>query len=346
MKNQRGVPIDMNIRFAILSVVLPLLIACEKDELPYVLPAAGALDTMSANMGVNYDNQVYVDFKTGKQKSVPYRSYDLAFETDANGFRIYLNTGKFMFVANSGDTSMATADSTGKTWRTETEHLYDDSTAFGDYRDLAGNTRGETFIIDRGRAEHFGAARWRKLKVLEVSATHYKIRFSNYNNSGMTEFIIPKDIEYSLMYFSFENGGGMVDVAPKKNEWDVVFTKYTYTYYSEPVTSPYRHYLVTGALLNKWSGCMNEQYRKDSTLNYVAFDSFDATHLADVDFNTLAGKIGFSWKDYDFSLGFIIIPNRFYLVRDTEGFVYKIRFYDFYDDQGNKGTAKFEYKRV
>ncbi|MEY3343642.1 MAG: hypothetical protein RL090_1326 [Bacteroidota bacterium] len=336
----------MKFHLSIWLLALPFLVSCEKEELPYVLPTAGEIDTLTANMGVNYDNQVYVDFKTGSQKSVPYRSYDLSFETDANGFRIYLNTGKFMFVANSGDTSMTSADSTGKTWKTETEHLYDDSTAFGDYRDALGVSKGETYIIDRGRAEHFGSARWRKMKILEVTATNYRIRFSNYNNTGVTDFVIPKNTEYSLMYFSFENGGGLVDVAPKKNEWDVVFTKYTYTYYSEPVTSPYRHYLVTGALLNKWSGCVNEQYRKDSTVNYVPFDSFDATHLPDVSFNSLAGKIGFSWKDYDFSLGFIIIPNRFYLVRDTEGFVYKIRFYDFYDSQGNKGAAKFEYKRI
>ncbi|MFM7903588.1 MAG: HmuY family protein, partial [Bacteroidota bacterium] len=166
------------------------------------------------------------------------------------------------------------------------------------------------------------------------------------NNTSVTDFTIPKNPEYSLMYFTFDNDGMMVDVAPKKTEWDVVFTKYTFTYCSEPVNSPFRYYLVTGALLNKWSGCVNEQYRKDSTQLYAPFETFDASRLSDVNFNTLAAKIGFSWKDYDFTLGYIIIPDRFYLVRDTEGYVYKIRFYDFYDDQGNEGAAKFEYKRL
>lgn len=327
-------------------IAFPLLASCEKAENPIILPAPGNLQTMAASMGLNYDNQVYVDFKTGAQKSAPYRSYDLAFEASENGFRIYLNTGKFMFVALTGDTNMVAADSTGKDWRTETDQLYDDSTAFGDYRDASGVSKGETYIVDRGRTEHFGSARWRKFKVLAVTSNYYTIRYSNYNNTGVTDFTIPKDPEYSLMYFTFDNGGTMVDVAPKKTDWDVVFTKYTYTYYSEPVNSPFRYYLVTGALLNKWSGCMNEQYRKDSTQLYVPFETFDASRLSDVNFNTLAAKIGFSWKDYDFTLGYIIIPDRFYLVRDTEGYVYKIRFYDFYDDQGNKGTAKFEYKRL
>ena len=117
----------------------------------------------------------------------------------------------------------------------------------------------------------------------------------------------------------------MVNVAPKKEDWDMVFTKYTYTYYSEPVTSPYRHYLVTGALLNKWAGCENEQMRKDSTAGYVPFDEFAPSNIASVNFNQLAGTIGFSWKDYDFTLGYIIVPDRYYLLRDTRGFVYKIR---------------------
>lgn len=329
-----------------LLVTLLLVTACEKAEKPLVLPPAGAIDTLSASMGVNYDNQVYVDFQTGTTKSVPYRSYDLAFEASADGFRIYLNTAKFMFVGNTGNTDMQGADSSGLTWRTETEHLYEDSTAFGEYRNIAGSSKLETYVIDRGRTEHFGADRWRKLQVLEVTPTNYKIRYANYDNSNVTDFIVPKDPDYSLVYFSFNGSGSMVDVAPEKTDWDLVFTKYTYTYYSEPVTSPYRHYLVSGALLNKWAGCMNEQMRKDSSSNYVPFDAFTSNEIASVDFNDLAGKVGFSWKDYDFTLGYIIIPDRYYLVKDSDGFVYKIRFYDFYDSSGNKGTAEFEFKRL
>ena len=88
---------------------------------------------MSASMGINYDNQVYVNLETGAKKTVPYRKYDLAFEASANGFRIYLNTAKLMFAANTFTTNMSVADSTGKVWKTETEHLYDDSTAIGQW---------------------------------------------------------------------------------------------------------------------------------------------------------------------------------------------------------------------
>jgi hypothetical protein len=327
--------------YCLLAYCSLFLTSCEKEDSPITLPPPGEMKVVSASMGLNYDDQVFVDFETGLTKTVPYRSYDLAFEASADGWRVYLNTGKLMFVANTTSNDLVVADSTGKEWKTETEHLYDDSTAFGNWQ--SGNA---VYVIDRGRVEHFGAARWRKFQILSVNDNEYKIRFSLYNNTQVTDFTIPKNPAYSLMYFSFENGGKMVDVAPEKNMWDVVFTKYTYTYYSEPVNSPYRYYLVTGALLNKWAGNENICIRQDSIVNYIPFVEVDGIEAASYPFNQLAGAIGFGWKDFDFNLGYIIVPNRYYLLKDNTGFIYKIRFLDFYDDQGNKGTATFEYQRL
>lgn len=320
--------------------------SCEKEDTPITLPPPGDVEVMSAAMGLNYDDQVYVDFETGFSKTVPYRSYDLSFEASPTGFRVYLNTGKLMFVANTFSTDMATADSTGKEWKTETEHLYDDSTAFGQWVDISGNSLGQVYVVDRGRVEHFGASRWRKIQLISVNNNEYRIRYSLYNNTQMQEFVIPKNTDYSLMYFSFENGGNMVEVAPVKNLWDVVFTKYTYTYYTEPINSPYRYYLVTGALLNKWAGNENEIVKLDSTIAYKPFETITSADIGNYQLTNLAGKIGFGWKDYDFSLGYTITQNQFYLLKDPSGFIYKIKFIDFYDDQGNKGTAKFEYQRL
>lgn len=321
-----------------------LFTSCEKEDTAIVLPPPGDMKLMVANMGVNYDNQVYVDLETGSQKTVPYRSFDLAFEASAAGFRVYLNTGKLMFVANTLSGDMVSADTTGKTWKTEPDHLYDDSTAFGNWQSTSG--LNETFVIDRGRVEHFGAARWRKMQILWVTDTEYRIRYSMYDNSQTTEFTIPKNPAYSLMYFSFEIGGKMVDVAPQKELWDVVFTKFTHTYYSEPVNSPYRYYIVTGALLNRWNNNENEIVKKDSTPGYKPFEQVTGQDMGSFSFYKEASIIGFGWKEFDFNLGYIIYPDLYYLLHDSKGYYYKIRFLDFYDDQGNKGAATFEYQRL
>ncbi len=323
-----------------------LFTSCEKEDTAIILPPPGDLQLTVANMGSNYDNQVYLDFETGYQKTVPYRSYDLAFEASADGFRVYLNTGKLMFVANTTSTDIQLADSTGKLWNTDTDNLDDDSTAFGNWLDVNLLSKNETYVVDRGRAEYFGAARWRKIQLVSVANNQYSIRYSLYNNTELHDFVIPKNNNYSLIYFSFDDGGKIVDVAPEKDKWDVVFTKFTHTYYSEPINSPYRYYLVTGALLNRWAGLKNEIAKQDSTPGYQTFAAVKGSDMVNFNFHKDAATIGFDWKEYDFNLGYIIYTDRYYLVLDENGYYYKIRFLDFYDNQGNKGAASFEYQRL
>ncbi|MBP8904600.1 MAG: HmuY family protein [Bacteroidia bacterium] len=332
-----------------LLVYISLLIffaSCEKEDEKVVLPPPGEITTMTAAMGNNYDNQVYVDFETGQQVSVPYRSYDLAFEASETGFRVYLNTGKLMFIVNTGSTDILNADTTGLTWMTDPDHLYDDSTAFGTWMDFSGNSLNQVFVIDRGRTEHFGANRWRKMQLLSVNATEYRIKFAAFNTPNVTEFVLPKNSDYSLMYFSFENNGQLVQVAPPKNLWDVVFTKFTHTYYSEPVNSPYRYYIVTGALLNRWAGCENTIMQQDSTPGFKSFETITGQDMGNFPFYKEAAIIGFDWKLYDFNLGYIIYNDRYYGLKDPSGFYFKIRFLDFYDSLGNKGACLFEYQRL
>jgi hypothetical protein len=325
---------------------LLVLTSCEKEDTPYELPPPGDLKNMVAAMGNNYENQVFVDLSTGNQVSASYKLYDLAFEASPAGWRLYLNSAKFMFVTNTGDTSFAAADTAGAVWSPETDHLYDDSTAFGDWRIATSAGASEVYVIDRGRAEHFGADRWRKFQVLASDPYSYTIRFCNYNNTGVTTYTITKDANYSLMYFSFGSGGHTVQVAPPKNNWDLVFTKYTHTYHSEPPDSPYRYYMVSGTLLNRWSDGRNAIMRKDSTIGYKPFEEVKAADMINYSFYKEAAIIGYDWKTYDFNLGYLIIPDVYYLVLDHGGYYYKLRFYDYYDALGNKGAASFEYQRL
>ena len=320
---------------------IAIITGCEKEDSPITLPDAGPVSTAVANMGLNYDNQVYYDFGTGKQVVKPYRMYDLAFEALPAGFRVYLNTAKLMFVCHTGATDFTGADTTGKSWKTDSNNLDDDSTAIGSW----GNTN-EIVVIDRGRTEYFGAARWRKFQLISVNNDEYRFRFAAYSNATPVEFTLQKDPAYSLVYFSFDNNGEAVNVAPPKSEWDVVFTKFTHTYHDEPPDSPYRYYLVTGALLNRWKDAENAIVKKDSTSGYKPFEDITHLDMNAYSFSNEAAVIGFDWKYFDFNLGYVIYPNQFYLLRDEDGYYYKIRFIDFYDSLGNKGAATFEYQRL
>jgi heme-binding HmuY-like protein len=329
------------LKYILILVGISALGSCQKEDVAVTLPEPGNLSNAVANIGSGYNNQVYFDFGTGKQTTVSYRSYDLAFESSANGFRIYLNTGKLMFACHTGTPNFTSADTTGRTWVTDNNQLNDDSTAIGNWQ-----TNDEVIVIDRGRVEHSGADRWRKIRIISVSNIQYIVEYQPYTASQPITIHIPKSEDYSLVYFSFDNNGEVVNVAPPKNEWDVVFTKFTHTYFDEPANSPYKYYLVTGAILNKWNNEKNTAVIKDTTFGYIPFTDITSSKIGTYQFTDNATVIGFDWKYFDFNSGYVIYPDRFYLLSDENGFYYKIRFIDFYDSSGNKGAITFEYQRL
>lgn len=337
--------------FLYISILMIVaLTGCQKEDEAIVLPAPGPVQQVMAELGSNYDDQVYVSLSKGTMHTVSYRTFDLAFEASPQGRHIYLNGAKYMFLSHTGNADIALADSAGSSWQVDAEHLGDDSTAFGNWWSSASvNSNGcsNVVVVDRGRLDHTGADRFRKIQVIEADDVHYRIRFSNIDNSGLTEMDIPKNPNYSLMYFSFNNGGTMVQQAPPKNDWDFVFTKYTHVYYDEPLTSPFRYYPVTGVIINFWNDVSGSVAKKDSTPDYVPFMDFEYGHVYPMPFTYKADVVGFDWKYYDFgSSQYYIRPDLYFVLKDNQGFYYKLRMVDFYDHSGNKGTVTFEYQRI
>lgn len=327
-----------------------ILSSCQKEDDRIVLPPPGPVQQLVATLGNNYDEQVYVSLSKGLVHSAPYRNFDLAFEAAETGFHIYLNGAKYMFACRTGSTDFLTADSTGQEWRIDAEQLYADSTAIGNWWvQSVSNTGGlsEVFVVDRGRLDHSGMDRYRKIQVIVADDVHYQIKFSNMDNSGITVMDIPKDHNYSLMYLSFNNGGSLIQQAPPKDDWDFVFTKYTHVYFDEPMSSPFRYYPVTGAITNIWNATSGTVLKLDSTAYYCNFDQFVYTNVAGLPFSTNADIIGFNWKYYDFaSSQYHITPDNFYILSDKNGMYFKLRMIDFYDQNGNKGTVTMEYQRI
>ena len=340
----------MRTLFPILFLSIVLFSSCQKEDEAVVLPAPGDSKSLVASMGTNYDNQIYVSLSRDTVYAANYRNFDLSFEASPSGRHIYLNGAKYMFLAHSGTTSISAADSAGADWKVDAEHLDGDSTAFGLWwqnNSVPPTGESEVMIIDRGIIDHSGSDRFRKIQVIEADDSHYKVRYSKLDNSGLNELIIPKDPAYSLMYFSFNNNGQLVQQAPPKNDWDFVFTKYTHVYFDEPLSSPYRFYPVTGGIVNMWDSVTGVMAELDSTPNYIPYEQVHSAEALNMNFSHRADIIGFDWKFYDFaSSQYHIAPNLYFVLKDHQGFMYKLRMIDFYDHQGNKGTVTFEYQRL
>jgi hypothetical protein len=133
-----------------------------------------------------------------------------------------------------------------------------------------------------------------------------------------------------------------VAVAPPPADWDVVFTRYTHVFTSEPVGSPARNYSVTGVLLNP---AQNWQVAKAQT---SAWDSLQTVaHLLALNpaWTPNLDAIGYDWKIYDFDRGFVMRPDRVYFLKKAET-VYKLRFVAFLDANGVKGAPSFLFQRL
>jgi hypothetical protein len=98
--------------------------------------------------------------------------------------------------------------------------------------------------------------------------------------------------------------------------------------------------LVAGALLNPYK----------TKANRMPNTKFITTVLADTLKYPLSGAydvIGYNWKGFSLSENaYTIVPDINFIIQDQNDFFYKLRFVDFYNEKGIKGTPKFEFGKI
>ena len=324
--------------FFILSC-LCFLASCEKEEKALVLPPPGTATPASVEMGPDYDKQTFYDFETGMSvfSSDP-RCWDLSFEATPEGKHVFINGAKDVFVYNTHLTNMnavtelpANLKPSGSGWSFDAPCGMPDSTGIGDWFGLAGETRGEVYIVQTKADEY------RKMRILTADASHFTIEWADLNATGTpTTVMLPKDSAYNFIYFSFSNG--TVKPEPLKNTWDIVFTRYRHVFHTQ--THSNFPYTVTGVLLNP----SKTKAAADST---IAFGDISLQKASSLPMSHYRDVIGFDWKDYSFSSGrYEVNRAKNYVVQTRKDQLYKFRFLEFYNSSGQKGYPSFEYERL
>lgn len=324
--------------FLFLSIVL--FSACLKEELPVPKKDKGGMQTAQVEMGNDYENQIFYNLSAHKvTKKTSKYIWDIAFENGSNGKHIIINNGKNMRVFTTNETALDNVMS--KNISTSQNRTYDhpsqnmDSTGFGDW----GNEKVR--IFDLGYNANGAQLGWYKMKVTDVTPTSYTFKFAEITDSHAQEVTINKKDknDYNFVYFSLANGQQQ-EVAPKNNKWDIEFTQYLQLLYDDD-TDSYLEYLISGALINYLNGT------KALKITETGFEDINAglasTSVLSSDYNA----IGYEWKDYNFDTEeYDIYPNISYIVKDHNESYYKIRFVDFYNKLGEKGTPVFEYEEL
>jgi len=319
--------------FKIFTFFLVLtLYSCLPKEKPVAPHKAGNINTVQIEMEFPYKNQVFYNCELNKIVSTNTRfDWDLAFES--NGNHIRLNIAKAMFATNMGAVefnSVSTANNVNWLWDNSNGNL--DSLALNAWLINSNNV----FIIDRGYdndGNHFG---YYKAIFQEATSNSFTFKFAKLDGSEETTYTIIKDKTTNFTSFSFSNGGKTVNVEPNKDTWDLEFTNWQHYFSNLPLP-----FVLTQCISNKYNGVKVAEINNNSFSNVVLKDTANYT------FTSYADEIGYDWKirnSQDNS--FEINPNKFFIIKTKIGFFYKLRFIDFYNEEGEKGYPKFEIQKL
>lgn len=293
-------------------------ISCEKEEDPFVpnnttnREANKNIVDVTLDLTPTYDYQLFYSLEDSSIVSQNNREdWSLRYSSDG---KIWCNTAISVGVASSVQSYEKTTNTLDVTFN------YDSPTLIQTPLISKPNT---TYIIQKGL---IGTSSLGHCKLYyQEKDNNVTITFTNLDGSNEKTITLNKGEG-----LSFDKGS--IPVYHDELTWSLLFTNYIYIY---PDGTPYS---VTGALMNtlKWT------VAKTDDLNFYDIIKDDISSL---DYSKSADAIGYDWKTYSLDTHtYTIDSETIYILKNTDGDYYKLRFLDFYNKNGEKGSPRFEYQ--
>lgn len=175
---------------------------------------------------------------------------------------------------------------------------------------------------------------WALVKVF-AQGNNYTIQHKSLDENQVNEVNIAKDNTFSFQYLSL-NSGSLVNVAPPTTEWDLNFTVFT-----DEIPN-FGSYMYTDYVLTNMHGGVKAYMLTNEVFTYQDFV------IADVDESLFAEdqrSIGSSWRSGGGpGQAPSLREDRFYIIKDAEENLYKLRFTALLNEIGERGFPGFEYQ--
>ncbi|CAI2765335.1 HmuY family protein [Flavobacterium collinsii] len=305
-------------------------------------------------------NQVYVDLSTGKLTTVVRTSWDLGFYSGSD-FRVVLNGSLKMSAKKLTTTNIDEVQTPDETMIITPGNgiVSQVDGPAGDilHTAIAGvsstDSENKVYLINMGSnpatatlgSEGVGAGTsrgWKKIRVLK-SGSDYKIQYADIAATTHDEIVISKNSAYNFTFFSLL-GKKTVNVEPQKNQWDLNFTSFTNVIPGPTGSSPY---LFADYVVNNVKGGAQTYQVLTSAFSY---DNFALANVETSKFNDDQRNIGSNWRGTSV-VGpngtpvsqFVLRTDRFYVVKDPAGNIYKLKFTGGTKEDGERGFPKFQY---
>jgi len=300
--------------------------------------------------GPTQPNQVFIDLSKQSYIVVDKGKWDLAFH-NGNDFRALLNYATYAMarVTDKTDLAEVTDALVTKAYKNEmvtgqanTEYMDDPA---GDLSETAiaeissDDANNMVYVVNRGQLDTDPATERGFVKIrVTRNGNDYVITYGDINDAdNFTSVAISKTSGTDLTYFSFDTG--VVDVAPAEENWDFMMT----TFLNETDASGefWSYKFKDFALTNS----SNIKIAKVDVTGSLTYDSFSTGDLAGTVLENDRLGIGSSWRKFDFAtFTYTINAAIFYIIEDTDGNNYKLKFTKMLNDQGDRGYPEFVYE--
>jgi hypothetical protein len=296
----------------------------------------------------NYANAVYVDLSANATTLVNRKSWNLGFYQGGQ-FRVILNPGyqssatataktdisavtladadlvPDLNFAPGGDGTAALADS----WDGDIT-----KTVFAEVSTTEAQNKVYLVSFEGSKTKD----KWYKVKV-NRNGEGYKVQFAKIGETTIQTVDIPKNTDVNFTFLSLETGKA-VNVEPRKTNWDI---QWGYSTSNAGTTPPTPYWFQDFVLLNYAAGAEAAEVL-ESTVTYA---NYAETNIATSTFLKTRDAIGSKWRvTSGATVG--IRKDRFYVVKDPLGNVYKLKFVSMglASDGGERGRPVIEYKLV
>nr|WP_295930939.1 HmuY family protein [uncultured Dyadobacter sp.] len=300
--------------------------------------------------GSSAANSVFLDLSSNVQTPVLRDSWDLGFYGGTD-FRVTINgtNGASALATTKTDInavsdkdfkpdSLAVGQGTGKL--SLVDNAGGDLTKTVIQAISATDADNKVYILNRkgGSGTVLPASDLYKIRVLR-KGTGYTLQYAKVNETTFKTLDVNKDAAYNSEFVSLEKGA-TVDVEPAKDRWDL---RWGYSMYFTNFGAGLIPYGFSDLVFI--NNLANVEAAEVLTTT-ATYDAFAESNLNGITFNKSADAIGSKWRVT--SGGPIgVKADRFYLIKDPAGNIYKLRFLSFHaDDGGVRGKPKLEYKLV
>ncbi|MEM9299997.1 MAG: HmuY family protein [Bacteroidota bacterium] len=315
--------------------------------------------------GASQPNQVYFDLSLNEEVTAERVSWDLGFFS-GDSDKVIINYSTYALVQAIDKTDMnsvTSADTAGFSGQqvigTVGAHVFIDnpnrdleSLAIADIS--ATDSENKVYIINRGAGPGSGDVdpgsndvgtvdlNWKKIRILK-DGEDYIVQYADIDDTSFSETRITKDPAFNFNYFSFQSGE--VAVEPEKERWDIVFTVSSNIIDFGGGLGAYG--FADFVLSNRQGGVEVARFEldRDDEGNIVdgqtTYDDFTASDISSVTFESAGNTIGSSWRSV-----FTLTAHNYvyFIIRDTEGNIYKLQFLSITDANGVRGNTSFKYE--